>query len=353
MAGYLISQPVFLLIFIFLVASFVISLVALHKSTSVTTAAISPSSSAEYDRVQTDELVTGKILSLTGNPSVEIQTDLNMSMNTIQNIGDPVQEYDAVNKKYVDSLIPDGFNVLEENFSGIIIREIVPFGNHESSEIVTNPGITGVNMSEKCHKFVKGSSSDFFAGFTIQPILNWKPGFNRIYVNIFAEDIDPPLTVQLKCATEGDAIVYLPQTQTKTKNTWETLVFDMSVGPHPDYTVMVLFPTFGQGNVSPDQTFYFGDISYGWSPLAAESIVPDSGSAGDTVTIFGYGFDDIVTVKFGDALATDIVPNTNTLNRDFTCTVPVGTGRVPVRITLVDGTETVLPLTEVAGGFLY
>jgi hypothetical protein len=352
MEGYLI------LIFIILLASFVVSLLSLHKSTETTittepTITTDPPSSVEYDRVQTDELVTGKILSLTGNPSVEIQTDLNMSMNNIQNIGDPVQDYDAVNKKYVDLLIPDPFNALEENFSRTIVHAILPFGGQVSSGIVTNPDITGVNLSEKCLKYVKGSASDFFAGFSMRPILNWNIGFNRVYVNIFVEDIDPPLTIQLKCATEGDAIVYLPQTQTTTRDAWETLVFDMSAAPPTDYTLMVFFPTFGQSNVSPDQTFYFGDISFGWVPLAAEVINPNSGTAGDTVTIVGYGFKDILTVKFGDVIATDIVPNADSIYLNFTCTVPVNTGRVPVSITLVDGTVTVIPVTEVGGGFLY
>jgi hypothetical protein len=249
-------------------------------------------------------------------------------------------------------------DVTEENFSGPISHVLVPFGNENSAGIVKNPNRTGVNLSENCYKFVKGSKSDFFAGFTIRPILNWKKGFNRIYVNILVEGIDPPLTIQLKCSTKNDSVVYLPQTQTKTKDNWETLVFDMSAAEGVEYMEMSMFPTFGQSNVSPDQTFYFGDISFTWVPLGVESISPCFGGAEDKVAIAGYGFEEGMTVKFGDNTATDIVFNDNYPYLNFTCCVPSesdrrGSGRVPVSITLVDGSVTVLPVTENLGGFQY
>jgi hypothetical protein len=249
-------------------------------------------------------------------------------------------------------------DVTEENFSGPISHVLIPFGNEKSSEIVKNPNRTGVNLSENCYKFVKGCNSQAFAGFTIRPILNWKKGFNRIYVNILVEGIDPPLTIQLKCSTQKDTVLYLPQTQTKTKDNWETLVFDMSASESVDYMEMSLFPTFGQSNVSPDQTFYFGDISFAWVSLGAQSISPYFGGVDDKVSISGHGFGEGMTVKFGDNTATDIVFNDKYPYLTFTCRVPPGSdpqfsGKVPVSITLVDGSITVIPVTETGGGFQY
>lgn len=58
-------------------------------------------------------------------------------------------------------------------------------------------------------------------------------------------------------------------------------------------------------------------------------VTPDYTVAGDTVTIFGTGFDPNATVLFGSTPAINVKVNNPT---NITCTVPAGVGVVDITV---------------------
>lgn len=140
------------------------------------------------------------------------------------------------------------------------------------TDIIVNPDMSGINMSDSVWMVTKTMGAQVWAGAaidladtidlsmgTVISVKVWSPRAG-ITVRLKTEDTKGPLD------GNGNPTIFSEVDATTTvASAWETLTFDLSTAPTysagHSYSNIVLFPDFNVAGGAADETFYFDDIA--------------------------------------------------------------------------------------------
>ncbi len=149
------------------------------------------------------------------------------------------------------------------------------FGNANPA-VIANPDASGENTSATVLEVNKAAGAETWAGTALG--LDTPIDFsetNNISVKVWSPKANTPILFKLE---NIDATITAEVLATTTAvNTWETLIFDMSISTigvfdaANEYVTAIVFPDFG--NVGNDEIFYFDDINTTTdSPVTVEQL---------------------------------------------------------------------------------
>jgi len=143
-----------------------------------------------------------------------------------------------------------------ENFEGDAPSFIV-FGNIADTEVISNPDISGLNITSKVAKLTKTAGSEVWAGTlfeTEEPVD--LDNYSFIRLKTWSPKVGAVVKVKLENADAS--ITHEIDVETTVANEWEELIYDFSGAPAADYVKVVVFYDFG--NNGDDSVFYFDEI---------------------------------------------------------------------------------------------
>ncbi len=122
-------------------------------------------------------------------------------------------------------------------------------------EVITNPDMSGVNMTSKVARLIKGNGAEVWAGgfFDVPTALDLDT-YSKISVKTWSPK--QGITVRLKLETSDPNLFHELDATTSVANAWEELVYDFSSAPKQDYIRVVIFFDFG---VNGDGSEYYYD----------------------------------------------------------------------------------------------
>ncbi|GAA4280712.1 hypothetical protein [Gaetbulibacter aestuarii] len=160
--------------------------------------------------------------------------------------------YDDVELKGTGQLQPLGF----QDFEGAA-PAFTGFGG-ASSQVISNPDMSGVNTSANVAELVKGNGSEVWAGtfFEVGTPLDLTS-----YTSISLKTWSPKsgITVKLKLENIDASVTHEVDMTTTVANSWETLTYDFSAAPAADYVRVVIF--FDFGTAGDGSSYYYDDFT--------------------------------------------------------------------------------------------
>ncbi len=126
------------------------------------------------------------------------------------------------------------------------------------TEVISNPDMSGINMSTNVAKLTKSAGAEVWAGafFEVPTALDFN-NFSKISVKTWSPK--QGAVVKLKLENADASITHEIDINTTVANEWEELIYDFSGAPTADYVKVVLF--FDFGNVGDDSEYYYDDIN--------------------------------------------------------------------------------------------
>ncbi len=129
-----------------------------------------------------------------------------------------------------------------------------------STEVVTNPNVSGINTSTKVGKYVKASGAQTWGGSFIElsnPI-NFAT-MQKIKMKVWSPQAGAVVKLKLENLANGTAINTELDATTTVANGWEELTFNFTgINNANNYQRVVVF--FDFGNAGNGATYYFDDI---------------------------------------------------------------------------------------------
>ncbi|MDC1324537.1 hypothetical protein N8216_00715 [Flavobacteriaceae bacterium] len=219
---------------------------------------------------------------------------------------------------------------VRQDFAGVVVSQLVEdfegtppaftvFGNIADTEVVTNPDVSGINMSGNVAQLTKTNESEVWAGtfFELGSPLDLA-SFGQINIKTWSPKAGIP--VKFKLENADASITHEGDVNTTVANTWENLLYDFSDAPAADYVRMVIF--FDFGTAGDDSVYYYDDIEL--VGTLQDLSFQDFEGAAPTFTVFG-NIADTEVVSNPDATGANTTANVAQLTKTAGSEVWAGT----------------------------